>query len=52
MYNKRKPEGTDVYRYLDMEIPEAYGDIVTDKLWTAQEEDDASWLTVVRNQPS
>ena len=52
MYNKRKPEDTDFYGNLGMEIPTAYGEIVSDEFWVVQIGDDPSWLTFVGNKPS
>ena len=51
MYNTRKPEDTNYYRYLGMKIPDSYGEPVSDKFWSIQEEDDPSWLRVVSNNP-
>ncbi|MYD46243.1 MAG: class I SAM-dependent methyltransferase [Gammaproteobacteria bacterium] len=52
MYNKRKPEHTDFYRNLSMEIPETYGEVVSDEFWVVQEGDDSSWLMVVGSKSS
>ena len=52
MYNKRKPQDTDFYRNLGMEIPDAYGEVVNGEFWTVQKEDDSSWLMVVGSKPS
>ena len=51
MYNRRKPEDTDFYRHLGMEIPRAYGERVSGEFWTVQEDDDPSWLTVIGCKP-
>ena len=50
-YNRRKPEDTDFYRHLRMEIPGAYGERVSDEFWTAREDDDPDWLTLVGSKP-
>ncbi|MCY3542306.1 MAG: class I SAM-dependent methyltransferase [Gammaproteobacteria bacterium] len=52
MYNKRKPEDTDFYFNLGMEIPEVFGEIVNDEFRVVQVGDDSSWLTVAENKPS
>ena len=51
MYNRKKPEDTDFYRHLGMEIPGTYGECVSDEFWTVQEDDDPDWLTVVGTRP-
>ena len=50
MYNKQKPEDTEYYRNLDMEIPQAYGKTVSDAFWSIEEQDDRSWLFLVGNK--
>ena len=51
MYNARRPEDTDFYRRLGMEIPGTYGERVSDEFWTVQEDGDPDWLTVIGSKP-
>ena len=51
MYNARKPEDTDFYRRLGMNLPGAYGERVSDEFWTVREDDDPDWLTVTGRKP-
>lgn len=51
MYNGRKPEETDLCRRLGMESPGAYGEPVSGEFWTALEDGDPDWLTLVGSKP-
>ncbi len=47
MYYRGKPEDTEFYRRLGMEVPAAYGERVSSEFWAVREDGDADWLTVV-----
>ena len=47
MYNTRKPEDTDYYHNLNMEIPATYGEVVSDEFWVVIEGDDPAWRMIV-----
>ena len=51
MYYRGKPEDTALYRRLGMQAPAAYGERVSGEFWTAREDGEADWVTVVGNQP-
>ena len=47
MYYRGKPEDTEFYRRLGMEVPAAYGEHVIGEFWTVREDGDPDWLTLV-----
>ena len=51
IYNKQKPEDTEYYRNSDMEIPQSYGNTVSDEFWSGAERDDPCWVFFVGNKP-